>query len=167
MSRRTYNAPMRFFVGILAVVVVAGLVAPVSGGSASSVVNLRFVSVTTWTKHHDLAPQGDSRGDWQAARDNLRNAVPQFGKPVKALVGTDAATMTLVRIVGLKYTFRVKGVAHLPGGTVSFGGRFTTTFQAPITVAVTGGTGRFAGARGTTTNHPGKSTINTFHLLLP
>lgn len=158
---------MRFSIGILAVVLAAGALAPVSGSSSSSVVNLRFVSVTTWTKHHDLAPQGDSRGDWQAARDNLRNAVPQFGKPAKALVGTDQATMTLVRIEGLEYTFRVSGIAHLPGGTVAFGGRFTTAFRAPITVAVTGGTGRYAGARGTTTNNPGTSTLNTFHLLLP
>ena len=72
----------------------------------------------------------------------LRNAVPQFGKPKGAIVGSDVGTFTVVsQSSGL-----AKTTAKLPGGTVRSAG--TIRQRSPERVPVTGGTGAYKDARG-------------------
>ena len=61
---------------------------------------------------------------------------------------------------------RTAGVATLPGGTVSF--RRTGPLAPTTRVTVVGGTGRYAGARGTLlVSVRGETTFNTYTLRLP
>jgi hypothetical protein len=97
--------------------------------------------------------------------DKLYNLVPQFGKPKGALVGSDSGTVK--RTGTLSASFR--GVARLPGGTLTVKGQVIA--GEPISdVAVSGGTGRFAGARGIVVIRElsGRArAANIFHLTLP
>ncbi len=130
-------------------------------------VTIRLISVTTHLEvRKDVSPKNiASKGDviWQ--RSLLRNAVTQFGKPKGATVGSDSGTLTLVSPTVLESS----GTAVLPGGTVRFSGRSqgTTTAQ---TLSVTGGTGRYAGARGRLEVRPlgsGSQSSNVYRLTLP
>lgn len=136
-------------------------------GRAESL-TIRLLSTTTDVRlQKDVAPkQTASRGDviWQ--RSILRNAVTQFGKPKGAVVGSDTGTITIVSATALD----TKGVAKLPGGTVRFSGR-TGSDAKILTLSVTGGTGRYAGARGKlevrSLDGTGARTSNVYRLTLP
>ena len=94
----------------------------------------------------DKPPRGPSVGDRAVEATRLINEVPQWGKPVGAVVGRDRATFT---IVDAKLTVAVDGVAFLPGGTLVLRGRLKANRQRREIVApVVRGTGRYAGARG-------------------
>jgi hypothetical protein len=100
---------------------------------------IRLVSDTTSVRGRDVAPKGPSVGDSVFSTSRLRNAVAQFGRARGAIVGSDRGTARLVSATRAT----VDGVASLPGGTLHFRGRLRST------IPVVGGTGRFAGARGT------------------
>ncbi len=93
----------------------------------------------------ELARGVASRGDVIRGASVLRNAVRQFGKPSGAIVGRDSYSFTFVSPT--EAVIAVKVV--LPGGTLIARGRMRVSQGDRIAVTVTGGTGKFAGARGT------------------
>lgn len=130
---------------------VAAAVAFTAGcGSSSSkhddTTTLRFV----WRQSGerlavDLPPRGKvNRGDVIRARSTLRNAVAQLGRPRGAIVGHELATFHVVS--PRKATVRIR--LTIPGGGFDARGAASTApWHGPLTVS--GGRGRFAGARGT------------------
>jgi hypothetical protein len=64
-------------------------------------------------------------------------------------------------------SFVTEGYAVLPGGSIRFGGRSSASSSG--TLAVTGGTGRFAHARGSIydRNLGGATDLNVYRLTLP
>jgi hypothetical protein len=153
-------------VGICALVVVVPVA---SGGQAASrQVVVRFVAVNIVENiEHDVSPKGWSAGDWFRSRMNLFNLVPQFGRPASARVGTESLT---VRGTGPRSGF-VRGRTYIPGGSVIVKGSFRLRANgAGFLWPVAGGTGRFAGAKGTLyINYqisPG-SEIHVYRLSLP
>jgi hypothetical protein len=134
----------------------------------ATTLTIRLVSVTTQVRlQRDVAPKNvASKGDVLWQKSVLRNAVAQFGKPKGALVGSDTGTMTLVsaRVVD------TKGTAVLPGGTIRFAGRITEA-ASEENISVTGGTGRYAGAKGRlevrSLDASGTKTTNVYRLTLP
>jgi hypothetical protein len=122
---------------------------------------LRFVSLTTSSKVDDRPPKGLGVGDGQFTTSQLRNAVAQLGKPKGAVVGSDSGTMTIAG----ERSIRVDVVTRLPGGTIVMRGLIRPA-PAGVALPVTGGTGRFAGARGTMTisEESGRRAINVYRL---
>ena len=113
----------------------------------------------------DKAPKGKpSRGDVFQEKSELRNAVAQFGRPKGALVGSDVAVATLLETPRLRLRITVK----LPGGTLRAGGVIAIVGQR---FPVIGGTGAFAGARGSSEvrrlDPDGGLALNIYRLQLP
>jgi hypothetical protein len=106
-----------------------------------------------------------SKGDVVRETTTLRNAVRQFGKARGAIVGSDVAVYTFLSSTAA--TVRV--TARLPGGTLRATARVEGTAQ-PV-LRVVGGTGAFAGARGTGRVAPApegvKGVLNIYRLQLP
>jgi len=94
--------------------------------------------------------------------DQLINVNAQFGQPMGSLVGSDRLNLAFTSAEAAV----VQGRAILPGGTISLSGRFNLA-QTTISLTVTGGTGAFAGARGTFAQTQGNSPIDTYTLALP
>ena len=109
---------------------------------------------------NDRPPKGPSKGDAYTLRARLTNVVAQFGRKPGAAVGSDSSTLSLTNAT----TAVIHGVAALPGGTITYGGTGSLGSNDPIPVV--GGTGRFAGARGTLTVGDGNSPLNTYRLTL-
>lgn len=84
-----------------------------------------------------------STGDLIVVSATLRNGAPQFGHPKGAIVGTATTVFTLRS----QTVADVIVESELPGGWLRAAGR--TRLGAKQTYTVTGGRGRFAGARGT------------------
>ena len=145
-----------------------GLLAGVAGPAASSTTDtqrlvIRLISDNSLVKTVDKPPKGKlNAGDQLTTTSTLRNQVAQFGKPKGALVGHDRATSTFIS----SKAYTIDGYASLPGGRVMFHGRVT---RPSSTVPVTGGTGRFAHARGTVAAEDlgGSRSINIYRLTLP
>jgi hypothetical protein len=115
----------------------------------------------------DREPKGDlSKGDAHVVKSNLRNAVPQFGRGKRALVGTDVATFTVVSLFPSRV--RIRLTVNLPRGTLRGDGPVNDISQ---TIRVVGGTGVFAGARGTAEVRQlaadGDPALNIYRLRLP
>ena len=92
------------------------------------------------------------------------NARRQFGEKKGTVVGSDRGTTTLTG----PRSARVNAVATLPGGTISVRGRIQEQTDATLVVPVVGGTGSFAGARGTLTiNGTEKRAWNVYRLTYP
>ena len=124
------------------------LALPVHAAShaATRTITLRLISTTHEGKTLvDRAPKHVvSKGDVIVTSSLLRNAVAQLGRPKGAVVGGDSATFTILTNTHAD----LKVEMSLPGGTLLWaGGR--VRLGAVQTYAVTGGTGRFARARGT------------------
>jgi hypothetical protein len=146
--------------------------ASTAGAAADRTLVFTVRSVQTYTNAVDVPPNGFSSGrfsagDYISIRDNLFNRAPQLGKPTGAKVGTDQSRLTFLGSTQAE----VVGSASLPGGTVSFKGRVSARVIGVISLAITGGTGRYAGARGKVTE-PASDTnaqdaTNTYHLILP
>jgi len=131
---------------IAVVTVLSVLLAAVGSAGAAAPTSIRLISVTTSVKANDRPPKGASAGDTVRETSQLLNEVQQFGKPKLAVVGSDDATSVLSR--GLKSSV-VNGVARLPGGTLSFGGKPQRNPKGGAVIPVVGGTGDYVGARGT------------------
>ena len=111
----------------------------------------------------DVPPKGLSKGDVAAEHNDLFNTSSRFGKPANALVGTDRTTVTFQT----KTSTLVKGTARFPDGTVAFSGIVKETASTvTATIPVTGGTGRYAHARGTVTAGGSATNLNTYRLTL-
>ena len=105
-------------------------------------------------------------GDKVQAKNSLRNAVAQFGRPKGALVGSDLQTITVTSVTPTRV--RVTLSVTLPGGTLRIAGTVTSPKQA---LPVVGGSADFAGARGTSEvkslDADGDPALNIYRLSLP
>ena len=134
---------------------------------AKSTTVIRLVSITTSARAQDLPPQGLGAGDTIFTTSRLENAVSQLGKPRGAVVGHDRGT---IRLTGPN-AGAADGIATLPGGTIHFRGPIRVVSAKVEQIPVVGGTGRFAGARGTLTttllSSDGVRSGNIYRLTLP
>lgn len=108
---------------------------------------IQLVSVTTSYSSIDVPPRHASAGDRQLFTSRLLNARPQFGKPKGAVIGSDRSTMLLTAPTSA----RLETVTKLPGGTLTVSGPLKAAGHGAVSARVVGGTGTFAGARGTLT----------------
>jgi hypothetical protein len=134
-------------VALLGLIVLTTVPAHGAPRAETKAMTIRVVSIKIDSELFvDKAPKGvPNVGDTLRSRSNLRNEVAQFGKPKGALVGSDVATLTFKSLtMGV-----VKVTAALPGGTLRASGLVLHGGDARGTIRVTGGTGVFAGARGT------------------
>ena len=142
-----------------------------AGGTSSETVTIRLVSTPGTETFKDVPPKLGasggrlSKGDVGRGTSILKNAVAQFGKPKGAVVGSDVYTMTVTR-APFKIAMSVK--VKLPDGTIQAKG--PGDLRAPaLTITVVGGTGAYAGARGTSTASglSGNRSSNVYRLRLP
>jgi hypothetical protein len=118
-------------------------------------------SVETSDVPDDRPPTGPSKGDRLLMRDDLRNVTRQFGKSAGAVIGTDAAILTMTS----KTAGTLVGIAVLPGGRVRIHGVLHLK-RASAPLVVDGGTGRYAHATGTLIVGAGANPLNTYRLTL-
>ena len=145
----------------LLAVVTALAVAP---AAEAKKLTIAVTSVSISIKPTDVAPTGSSKGDTVVYRDHLLNAKAQFGRAKGAAVGSARGTMTFTSA----HTATFSGVAVLPGGTVRLEGKVVALPNKSLAIPVTGGTGRFAKAKGYVLVGPGtKRALNTYALTLP
>jgi len=129
--------------------------------SAAGPPTVALISFTTSSIATDRAPKGPSRGDRYVTTSRLVNAKRQFGAKKGAVVGSDRGTITLTG----PRSARINAVATLPGGTIRVRGPMKEQTNATLVVPVVGGTGAFAGARGTLTiNGTAKRAWNVYRL---
>jgi len=150
---------MRGICALVSAVALVWVAATPAAVSKTLVIRLKSIAIASTV--HDVPPKGISKGDAYVGRFRLLNVVPQFGRPAGAAVGKERSTLTLTtRTNGV-----VTGAVVLPGGTIRYRGAGRLGSDAPIPVV--GGTGRFAGARGTLIIGKGNSPLNTYRLTLP
>ena len=121
-------------------------VGPADGATSPNLV-IRLVSVTTSARYDDKAPEGPSAGDKFISTSRLINDARQLGRAKGAVVGSDSGTLTLTS----RRAGRVDVLVRLPGGTLRVRGQVRLAGGTREIYPVTGGTGRFSGARGTLT----------------
>jgi hypothetical protein len=142
----------------------AAIVLAAAPAAEAAKLTIKVTSVTLTVRPTDRAPAGTSKGDTIVYRNRLVNAVRQFGRPAGAAVGSDRGTMTFTGAHSARYS----GTAVLPGGTLTLAGAVVALTGGRIAVPVSGGTGKFAGARGYVVVGPGnKRALNTYTLTLP
>jgi hypothetical protein len=120
---------------------------------------LRLLAREAQAQFLDLGSAGLSLGDQQAFSNDLLRG--------DARVGRDGATCTVVRVDGGAPTFGCVGTNELPGGQITVQGLYAPGPRpAPFTLAVTGGTGRYAGVGGSVRVRPLSETESalTFEL---
>lgn len=147
----------------LLVALVFALSAPAGRGSSEVSMTIRVTSTIAGTRAVDVAPKGTSRGDRLHVKSILRNAVAQFGKKKGAVVGSDQAVFTLLTPTSASLTVVVK----IPDGTLRVQGQVSPSTTSGR-LRVVGGTGSFAGARGSceVRDLPDHS-LNVYRLTLP
>jgi Dirigent-like protein len=146
---------------LLLAVATTAVVAP---AAEAKKVTIAVTSVSISVKPTDVAPTGTSKGDTIEYRDRLLNAKAQFGRAKGAAVGSDRGTMTFTSAHAATFS----GVAVLPGGTLRLEGKVIALPGKSLAIPVTGGTGRFAKAKGYLLVGPGtKRALNTYTLTLP
>jgi hypothetical protein len=124
------------------------------------------------TVAHPHAPAGGA-GDWYGSSLELLNRrLAQLGKPAHARVGTMEFRYTIRKQCAASdrtciATADIDTVSVLPGGTVLASGKSIPISATTITIPVTGGTGRYAGAAGTVTISPSSRKLSTYALELP
>lgn len=151
-------------------VLFAGLPATASRTAGEASLTIRLISTPGRTVVRDRPPKGLqsgdlSKGDSISGTSILRNAVPQFGKPKGAVVGSDTYSITATSPTHELFKVQVK----LPGGTLRVQRR-GSVLKSSNTVPVIGGTGTFAGARGClceASDLSGNRTLNVYRLRLP
>ena len=126
---------------------------------------LRLIARVVSSRVVDSPPKNvPNKGDVVYLREALSNQVPQFGKPKGALVGHDDYVGTILSATRAKVRVRVT----LPGGTLTVAGSIANTGTNNGVVPVTGGTGRFAHARGTcSVRDRGSYSLTVYRLQLP
>ena len=129
----------------LVVVLAAGLASGAQAANPPSLI--RLISVTTSCTPVDVKPRGARKGDRMTCGSMLLNERAQFGKPKGATVGTDSGLLVYTSA----RTVRATTEAKLPGGTIATSGAIRPGADGSVVIPVTGGTGVFAGARGTLT----------------
>lgn len=156
-------------VGVLAVTVLACMSAHAAASAgvqtsskdttqADRVIKVHAVNITG--KRVRKPPAGIA-GDVAVGRDRLLNAVPQFGKPKRAVVG-QARYRTVFASAAVA---SVDVTATLPGGTIRARGKADFRLARNV-IRVVDGTGAFAGAKGTVEERalPNDQTLNIYRL---
>jgi Dirigent-like protein len=132
-----------------------------SPAAATPTRTILVTSETVKMATHDLTPSGPSKGDTVTYRDRLVNAAPQFGRKKGSRVGSDSGKLTFTGA----HTATFHGTTTLPGGTLTLSGAVYTLQDGDLVIPVVGGTGSFAGLRGTLTVSTGKDhVLNTYRL---
>jgi hypothetical protein len=151
--------PVPFAAALLAALAAAAAAPGAQAGRLTIVVT----SVSLSAKPTDVSPKGTSKGDTVEYRDRLLNAKKQFGRAKGAAVGSDRGTMTFTGA----HTATFSGVVVLPGGTLQLEGKVIPVGTS-LVIPVSGGTGRFAKAKGYVLVGPGeKRALNTYTLSIP
>jgi hypothetical protein len=155
---------------LLPAAVAALVLSPLSAASTKLTYVFKTRSGPTTTHAH--APKGPV-GDTFASRLVLRNAgLAQLGAGRHATVGSMKLSYT-IRKQCTAFTGHCVATADfttvttLPGGKVTADGKSISIAGTNIRIPVTGGTGRFAGARGSVTISPTSTKISTYELTLP
>jgi hypothetical protein len=113
----------------------------------------------------DLPPKNKrSVGDVFWAHSSLTNRRPQLGRRSGAIAGVDYARFTVLSA----HTLLVNVKAVLAGGAIRSKGRVDDRTQSDV-IPVVGGTGRYAGARGSLLNRQLDQAvaINVYRLRFP
>ena len=152
----------------LAVAACGGKSAPTTSSTtavvAPSSLTIVVKSVAVTSVAHDLPPKGASKGDLITFTDSLLNTKPQFGKAAAEKIGTDSGKMSFTSGTSARLT----GTASLPNGTIQFDGEVTVNADGTISVAVVGGTGKYAHVTGYLRVGKGeKKALNTYTLDFP
>jgi hypothetical protein len=161
---------MRWLLAIALAAALLALPTQAAQGTSSATRTISLVSKTVNVRLSvDRAPKGlPNKGDVLREESILSNHVPQFGRPKGANVGSDVGLYTVVA-TGPPSRLALKVTARLPGGNL----RATATVvgSAVPKLRVVGGTGVFAGARGTgeAREHNGSrpGVLNVYRLRLP
>jgi hypothetical protein len=148
------------------------LAAPSGAGlhETSATATIRLTASAAGSKFLvDQPPKGyPNKGDVLRETATLRNAAVQFGRPKGAIIGSDVWITTIV--IPPFGKIHVRGTTSVPGGTIRAVGTVTVT-QTSGTFRVVGGTGKYAGARGTigmrNLNASGSRGLSVFRLQLP
>jgi hypothetical protein len=149
---------------IALILAVALLAVPTAQARQARTLTIKVKSVQVFAKPIDLAPKGTSKGDTVQSRDRLENLVAQFGRNKGAVVGSDRGTMTFTGA----HTAKFVGSAVLPDGTLTLNGVVKAIAANVLSIPVTGGTGKYAGAHGYLLIGPGsKQAENVYALTLP
>ena len=142
---------------------------PATASETKSAVTIRLVSTPGRTVVKDVPPRtlpnGQfTRGDRMSGTSILSNAVAQLGRPKGARVGTDTYSMT----VTTPPRARILITVQLPSGTLKVDGVWPLTARV-LRVPVVGGTGAYAGAKGTAeaTSLGGDRTLNVYRVSVP
>ena len=137
-------------------------------GTGSRSVTIRVLATVTKAQPVDLPPRNVvNEGDRILVESQLKNAVPQFGRPKGSIIGVDYSTITYVsqteRLVNVQIT--------LPGGGLQLRGSIPVEggAAAVVKIPVVGGTRDFAGATGVSEarSAEGSQTLNIYRLRLP
>jgi hypothetical protein len=142
---------------------------PASDAATGKSLTIRVFVVPVTRQVKDVPPKrfnlGEkSKGDTLSGTSILRNAVPQFGKPKGARVGTDS----FVEVWLTPKRLTIDAVGRLPGGTLHVHGVASIETNRPK-VQVVGGTGVYAGATGFVVGQVLASgqQLDTFRLRVP
>jgi hypothetical protein len=136
---------MKWMLVTLAASVVAAAVAFAAYGGTSSQQKLRIVATQHDFGQVDMGKRGPTRGDTFLFSERLALG----GKAA----GVDHVVCTFVGSWPKETDF-CRGLFQLPGGSLIAEG---ASARGPFTVAITGGTGSYAGARGTIHATPTKN----------
>jgi hypothetical protein len=165
-----HDRPMpRAAVLLASLLLVMALPAAASDNAAAKSVTIRVLVTPVTRKIKDVPPKtlkvrGEwSKGDTLSGTSILRNAVPQFGKPKGARVGTSSFT----DIALSSQMVRTDGVARLPGGTLHIRG--VAPIGLTVKLPIVGGTGIYAGATGVVEGRhlANGATLNVCRLQVP
>jgi hypothetical protein len=139
----------RLAVPLAAAIVAAAVAIPVATGSAQSAPRtLTVVNGKETTVFDDLAPRGMKRGRLSQG-DRIVSSMKVTVNGSIAATLHDAATITNPRPVGFpKFTAVLQSVLQLPDGVLYANG-FVDAAHGGEQLAIVGGTGAYAGARGT------------------
>jgi hypothetical protein len=176
VRRMSHNAAMQFPRLLLPLLLAPLALAACGGGKtaattqsttaavAPSSLTIVVKSISLTSVSHDQPPKGASKGDKITFTDTLLNSGAQFGRAASANVGSDEGTMSFTS----KTTARLVGVATLPNGTIMFDGAVIVNPDGTISVAVVGGTGKYAHVTGSLKVGKGtKKALNTYVLNFP
>ena len=147
---------MRALVSTIAVAAMAAGLAP--AGHAERTTVIRLISTFHHAQVTDRAPKGEvGAGDVIVSFDRLANAAAQFGRPKGARVGHDRGRFTYLSPTRM----HIDGWTTLPGGRIHVHGLVRKVRGEIVAMRVVGGTGAFAGAKGTVTVTPYPTTART------
>jgi hypothetical protein len=167
---RVENGSVRVISTVALVVALGALLVP--AGRAGRRLTFTVKTRQGPTIAHAHVPAGGAGDSYASSLELLNRKVAQFGKPAWTRIGSMEFSYTprnqcpsAARACVATADFDT--VSMLPGGTVLASGKSISISNPTITIPVTGGTGRYAGATGTVTISPSSRKLSTYELELP